>query len=772
MVVFCSCAWGHLVSQNAGTRQSVSTHSIDEILKQQQSIIKAIEEDTETLKKDFEGGSEDERTLAELRVRARDINKRAMDAAFVLRAPLNDINVLLGQLAELGDDQKKLKSYSEERNNLIKQKAKINDAVLRFEEVFLATNRIAELAISQSRELLKSTLTHRFEFSVSTVQHFVEKTKEAASDFMLLFNSWWEFVFYFKTLQFFLSFLIPLFVAFSFSYFFRKALAYVYCRIVKNHEETPYLKRLLIAFISTLLPSFTCIVCVYLVFFLFHNFSLDLGKLTTVFYTVGYQVIFVFFVNRLAAALLAPKMENQRLFNITLPVANQLVILLTFLGIILAFDAVLDSIYQIVSASLSLTIFKSFFSVFFIAILLFLISLVPLQFKRGRFQIKEQEPLFWPFYIRIPLVLLGVLLVVVDLWGYIGLARFIMQQIVISGAFVILMYLGIKSSQAIGSKGQFVKTIAGRALMQWLHLERKTVDQLGIIVNVFLNVIVVVFCAIPVLIQLGFSYFDLKEMLWQLMTGFTIGNMSISLISIATGSAIFFVCLFVLHRFIYWLDNIVLVGGEFDSGVRNSIKMVISYAGFVVSALIGLSTAGLDLRNFALIAGGLSLGIGFGLQNIVQNFVSGLIILIGRPFKLGDYVESGSVGGIVRRISVRATELETLQHKTVIIPNSSLINNNVINWTKHNEMGQIDIPVIVSSKVTPEHIVNMLLEIASETEGVLKKPAPQVNFNAFDSKKLSFTLTIYVHNITSSSAIVNALHFVLYTRFVEEGILE
>uniref|UniRef100_UPI001ABAD25D mechanosensitive ion channel family protein n=1 Tax=Bartonella grahamii TaxID=33045 RepID=UPI001ABAD25D len=134
---------------------------------------------------------------------------------------------------------------------------------------------------------------------------------------------------------------------------------------------------------------------------------------------------------------------------------------------------------------------------------------------------------------------------------------------------------------------------------------------------------------------------------------------------------------FVIRRFIGWLDGTILVHGEFDTGVRNSIKTVISYAGVVVSALIALSMAGFDLRNFALIAGGLSLGIGFGLQNIVQNFVSGLIILVGRPFKLGDYVESGSVGGIVKRISVRATALETFQRKTIIIPNSSLINNNV-----------------------------------------------------------------------------------------------
>ncbi|EJF78909.1 Potassium efflux system KefA precursor [Candidatus Bartonella washoeensis] len=771
LVVSSSCVWGHLGSENAIIGQSVTTHSIDEIIQKQQSIVKILEQDTETLKKDFASKSEDELVLAELRLRARNISKRAIEEAFFLRSPLNDINVLLDQLTELRDDPKDLKNKSRERSHLIKKRAQINSIVLRFEEVFLATNRIAELSLSQSRELFKRTLTHRLEFSIPMVKRLVEKTKEASSDFLLLFSSWWKFVFYFKPLQLFFSVLIPLFVAFGLFYFFRKALAQLQCRIIKSNEEISYLQRLLVAFISILLPSLGCFVCVYLVFFLFHSFGLDPGKLTTVFYTLGHEIILVFLINRLAVVLLSSNMLHVRLFNIAPSAAYQLVTLLTFLGAVLAFDAILDSIYQVVLASLSLTIAKSFLAVFLVAILLFIISFVPLRFRRRYAQL-EKEPLFWPLYMRIPLIVLGLLLIVMDLFGYVGFARFIMQQIVIGGAFLVLMYLGIQSAQALATKGQFMKTSVGHILMQWLHLEEKTMNQLGVIVSVFLNLIVVVLCAMPIAVQFGFSYSDLRAVLWQLMTGFQIGNVSISFISIVTGIVAFFACWFLLRRFIGWLDGTVLVHGEFDSGVRNSIKTVISYSGVVVSALIGLSTAGLDLKNFALIAGGLSLGIGFGLQNIVQNFVSGLIILVGRPFKLGDYIESGSLGGIVKRISVRATELETFQRKTIIIPNSSLINNNVSNWTRGSKMGRVDIPLVVSSHVSPERVVEILLEIASATEGVLKNPAPQVNFTAFDSKKFSFTLAIYVPNITSPSKVTNALRFVLYKRFVEEGMLE
>ncbi|WP_336288283.1 mechanosensitive ion channel domain-containing protein [Bartonella sp. CB60] len=772
IVVFSSCAWGHLIPQVI-TRQSLTTYSIDKVIQQQQSIAKTLEQDTETLKKDFERKLEDERALAELRLRARDISKRAIEAAFVLRTPLNDINALLDQVTELRDNQKNLKDQSQEHSNLIEQRAKINNTMLRFEEVFLATNRMAEFASAQSRELLKRTLTYKFEFSPSMLKRLIEKTKEASSNFVFLLKSWWNFVFHFKLLQLFLTFLIPIVIACGLSYFSRKALIRIHRRVTNSigNEKISYLQRLLVAFISILFPSLVCIICVYFMFFLFRSFGLDLGKLTTVFYAIGNQIIFIFFINRLAVVLLSSNMTHVRLINIAPLAAKQLVILLTFLGGVLAFDAVFDSIYQVVSASFSLTVFKSFIAVFVVAVLLFIISFVPLQFRRRGSQSEERESLFWPFYIRAPLIVLGMLLIVMDFLGYIGLARFIMQQIVIGGAFLVLMYLGIKSSQAIGSKGQFMKTIVGQALMQWLHLGKKTMDRLGIVISVFLNLAVVVFCAMPIVVQFGFSYSDLRAVLWQLITGFQIGNVYISLISIAAGIVVFLACLFLVRRFISWLDGIVLVREEFDSGARNSIKTVVSYGGVVVSALIGLSTAGLDLRNFALIAGGLSLGIGFGLQNIVQNFVSGLIILVGRPFKLGDYVESGSVGGIVKQISVRATELETFQHKTVIIPNSSLINNNVTNWTRRTKIGRIDIPVDVSSNISPERVVEILLEIASATEGVLKNPAPQVNFTTFDSKKFSFTLAIYVPNITSTSKVANALRFVLYKRFAEEGIL-
>src|SRR5690606_37654713 len=127
--------------------------------------------------------------------------------------------------------------------------------------------------------------------------------------------------------------------------------------------------------------------------------------------------------------------------------------------------------------------------------------------------------------------------------------------------------------------------------------------------------------------------------------------------------------------------------GRVDVGVRNSVGTAVGYAGVALAGLVGLSAAGIDLSNLALVAGALSLGIGFGLQNIVNNFVSGLILLAERPFKVGDWIEAGGVEGNVRKISVRATEIETFRRQTVIMPNSQFINSAVGNWTHRNRLG-------------------------------------------------------------------------------------
>lgn len=171
-----------------------------------------------------------------------------------------------------------------------------------------------------------------------------------------------------------------------------------------------------------------------------------------------------------------------------------------------------------------------------------------------------------------------------------------------------------------------------------------------------------------------------------------------------------------------WLDGNVMARSQVDPGVRNSVKTSVGYFGAIVAGFMGLSAAGINLSSLALVAGALSVGIGFGLQNIISNFVSGLILLFERPFKVGDWVATGTSEGFVRRISVRATEIETFQRQSIIVPNSQLINASVGNWTHRNKLGRIDMEIAAKAVNDPRHVMGMLREVASDVPGVLRTP--------------------------------------------------
>jgi small-conductance mechanosensitive channel len=281
--------------------------------------------------------------------------------------------------------------------------------------------------------------------------------------------------------------------------------------------------------------------------------------------------------------------------------------------------------------------------------------------------------------------------------------------------------------------------------------------------------IVVVFLPL-ILLMWGFQPGDIQAWGYRLATGLTIGSATISVTGILSGLVIFVIGYFLTRWFQGWLDGSVMARGKVDAGVRNSIRLAVGYAGVAVAALVGVSAAGIDLSNLALVAGALSLGIGFGLQNVVSNFVSGLILLAERPFKVGDWIVAGDVSGTVKKISVRATEIETFQRQSVILPNSNLINNAVGNWTHRNKLGRVEVKVGVAYGMDVKRAYEILLEIARAHPLVLKNPEPFVLFSNFGTAALEFEIRVFLADIMNGSSVQNDIRFEILDRFARENI--
>ena len=209
---------------------------------------------------------------------------------------------------------------------------------------------------------------------------------------------------------------------------------------------------------------------------------------------------------------------------------------------------------------------------------------------------------------------------------------------------------------------------------------------------------------------------------------------------------------------------------QIDAGVQNSLITLLGYAGLVVALFAAISTIGIDLSSLALIAGALSVGIGFGLQSIVNNFVSGLILLFERPIKAGDWIVTASGEGTVKKISVRSTEIETFDRSSIIVPNSELISSTVTNWTHKDRIGRIIVPVGVSYSADPEQVKQILLKCAQDHPLIFRYPEPYVVWQDFGASSLDFELRGFLGNIADGLQVRSQLRFAIFKALSEAGI--
>jgi small-conductance mechanosensitive channel len=235
----------------------------------------------------------------------------------------------------------------------------------------------------------------------------------------------------------------------------------------------------------------------------------------------------------------------------------------------------------------------------------------------------------------------------------------------------------------------------------------------------------------------------------------------------------------ILLVFLFWfagrlrrlLADRVLAKAGMEPGARQAVGSIVRYAVLIVGFLVALQTAGIDLTTLNVIAGAVGIGVGFGLQNVANNFISGLIILFERPIKVGDRIEVGNVDGDVIEIGARSTTVLTNDNIAILVPNSKLITENVVNWKYTDARVRFRIPVGVAYGSDVRRVEELLREVARENPDVLDTPPPQVWFRGFGDSSLNFELLVWnISLVHSNGQFISALNFAIFEKFKQHRI--
>lgn len=484
----------------------------------------------------------------------------------------------------------------------------------------------------------------------------------------------------------------------------------------------------------------------------------------------------IFFITLVCSVLTyrlaAPNQPNWRLVNLDNASATRFAVLAAGTFALSstsgAFSAIADGINLPVTYSIG---FSAFVSCLMIALLA--LGLVNFQSQPGLPEKNASHLLYfeWAKVFTLPVWLLLLVSIFALLFGYIALSNFIAFKLADTALLVVVLFLfhhladaAVYSSlQPDSPLGRFIRRVSG--------VGERTVERAGLLFRVIVDIMLVLI-GLPIFFLLWtVTWVDFRALFNKAFFGFNVGSVTISPWSILLVGFILFAGIAITKLFIRWLNKRILAETRLDKGVQDSLRKGASYAGYIVAAAIALTAAGLNFSNLAIIAGALGVGIGFGLQSIVNNFVCGLILLAERPVRVGDWVSLPAGEGLVKKINVRATEIETFDGCSIIVPNSNLITEVVKNWTHSDTMGRFTVNVSVDYDSDVEVVKALLFQITKAHPNVLTYPEPVVTLQKFGTYSLDYEVKGTVADVFYSVFVASDIRISIVKAFKEKGII-
>jgi small-conductance mechanosensitive channel len=504
------------------------------------------------------------------------------------------------------------------------------------------------------------------------------------------------------------------------------------------------------------------------------NFDLVLPRAQPIIGALFTAVVIIAVTRGVMQAVMAPGAPAYRLVGLPDAFSEQVFSSVRLAGWIIAIGLVALAFARVIIAPVAVTVFITSLTAIGIAVVIFL-------FLRGTTEraaesedggVPEARPSAQPqpwAWTR-PALWLGLGVIAIALIaGYTALAAFLASRIAAAVVIAAVTVMILVLLDTVIAEWFGPTTVRGRSVSAAIGIRPDRLDLIGTLFGGVLHVVVLFASALAVFGPWGFG--GAAASLEDAFFGVRFAEVRSLALTIAGAALVLAIGLLALRAAMGWFREKVLPRSGMDSGLQNSVGTIVGYAGFALVAGLVLRQIGLDLSNITIIAGALSVGIGFGLQSIVQNFVSGLILLAERPIRVGDSIVVKGEEGHVRKISVRSTEIETFDRATVILPNAELITGVVKNWTLSNTLSRITIPVRVAYDSDPDIVRDLMIKAACENRYIVQDPPPRVFLMRFGDLGLEFELRGVVTNVEYGLTTRSDLQLAILNSFRKNGII-